>query len=130
MDNNILQSSTQACYRNKNASTSKKPDDPVLGNHETSIEIQEISINCTSSGEVYDRSITIINLCFSTIIAENFLTDSDPKTTTECKRCSDWNKWKEAIDAELNSLKKRKVFTDVIPALPRIFPIGFKLVFI
>jgi hypothetical protein len=33
---------------------------------------------------------------------------------------------KEAIEAELNSLKKRKVFTDVIPVPPRIFFIGFK----
>jgi hypothetical protein len=38
--------------------------------------------------------------------------------------------WKEAIEAELNSLKKRKVFTDVIPTPPRIFPVGFKWVFI
>jgi hypothetical protein len=43
---------------------------------------------------------------------------------------SDWSKWKEAIEDELNSLKKRKVFTDVIPTPPRIFPVGFKWVFI
>jgi hypothetical protein len=48
----IPQSSTQACYRNKNASKSENPDDVVLGNHEISIGIQEISINYTSSGEV------------------------------------------------------------------------------
>jgi hypothetical protein len=126
----IPQSSTQMCYRNKNASTSENPDDLVLGNHETSTGIQEISINYTSSGQVYDRSTTIINPCFSTIIAENFLTDPDPKTKAECKRHSDWNKWKEAIEVELNSLKKRKVFTDMIPTPPRIFHVGFKWVFI
>jgi hypothetical protein len=48
----------------------------------------------------------------------------------ECKRRLDWNKWKEAIEAELNSLKKRKVLTEVIPTPPRILPIGFKWVFI
>jgi hypothetical protein len=32
----IPQSSTQACYRNENASTSKNPDALILGNHETS----------------------------------------------------------------------------------------------
>jgi hypothetical protein len=48
----IPQSSTQACYRNKNASKSENLDDLVLGNHEISIGIQEISINYTSSGEV------------------------------------------------------------------------------
>jgi hypothetical protein len=36
----------------------------------------------------------------------------------------------EAIEANLHSLKKRNVFTDVIPTPPRIFHIGFKWVFI
>jgi hypothetical protein len=126
----IPQSNTQAHYRNKNASTSKNPDDLVLENHETLTGIQEIFINYTSSGEVYDRNTTIVNPCFSTIITKNFLVDPDPKTMTECKRCSDWNKWKEAIDVELNLLNKRKLFIDVIPTRRRIFSVGFKWVFI
>jgi hypothetical protein len=101
-----------------------------LGNHETSTGIQETSINYTSFEGVYDRSTTIVNPCFSTIIAENLLADPDPKTMAECKGCSDWNKWKEVIQAELNTLKKRKMFTDVIPTPPRIFSVGFKWVFI
>jgi hypothetical protein len=103
---NIPQPNTQARYRNENASTLENSDALVLGNHEVSTGIQEISINYTSSGEVYDRSTTIVNPCFLTIIAENFIADPDPKTMAECKRRSDWNKWKEAIEAELNSLKK------------------------
>jgi hypothetical protein len=110
--------------------TSEIPDNLVLGNHEMSKGIEEISINYTSSKKVYDRNTTIVDLCFSTIIAENFLNDPDPKTMVECKKRSELNKWKEAIEAELNSLKKRKVFTDVIPTPPRTFPIGFKWVFI
>jgi hypothetical protein len=97
-----------------------------LGNHEASTGIQEISINYTSSGEVYNCSTTIVNPCFSIVTAENFLADPDPKTMAECKMCSDWNMWKEAIEAEINSLKMRNVFTDVIPTPPRIFPVGFK----
>jgi hypothetical protein len=62
--------------------------------------------------------------------AKNFLADPDPKTMVECKGCSDWNKWKEAIEAKLNSLKKRKLFTEVIPTPHRIFLVGFKWVFI
>jgi hypothetical protein len=92
----IPQSSTQARYRNENASTLENPDALVLGNHEASIGTQEISINYTSSGEVYDRSTTIVNPCFSTVIVENFLADPDPKTMVECKRRSDWNKWKRS----------------------------------
>jgi hypothetical protein len=130
MDNNIPQSSTQARYINLNARTSENPDDFVLGNHETSTEVQEISISYTSSGKVYDRSTIIINPCFSTIIAENVLADPDPKTMAESKRHLNWNKWKEIIEAELNSLKKRKVFTNVIPTPLRVFLVGFKWVFI
>jgi hypothetical protein len=48
----------------------------------------------------------------------------------ECKKRSDWNKWKETIETELNSLKKRKVFTEVIPTPLITFPVGFKWVFV
>jgi hypothetical protein len=85
----IPQSSTQAYYRNENASTSEYPDALILGNHESSTGIQEISINYTNYGEVYDHSTTIDNPCFSTIIVENFLADPDPMTMTECKGRSD-----------------------------------------
>jgi hypothetical protein len=129
VDTNDPQSSSQARYTNE-VGTSEIPNDLVLGNHETLKEIEEISINYTSYGEVYDRCTTIANLCFSTVIAKNFLNDPDPKTMVECKKRSNWNKWKEAIEVELNSLKKRKVFTDVIPTPPRTFPMGFKCVFI
>jgi hypothetical protein len=101
-----------------------------LGNHEASKGIEKISINYTSSRKVCDHNTTITNLCFSTIIAENFLNDPDPKTMIECKKHSDWKKWKEAIEAELNSLKKRKVFTEVIPTPPRTFLVGFMWIFI
>jgi hypothetical protein len=126
VDNNIPQSSTQVRYINENGRTLENHDDLILGIHETSKGIQETSISYISSREVYDCNTTIVNLCFLTIIFENVLADPDPKTMTECKKCSKWNKWKEIIVAELNSLKKRKMFTDVIPTPPRIFPVGFK----
>jgi hypothetical protein len=85
----IPQSSTQACYRTEYASTSENLDAHVLGNQEASTGIQEISINYTSFGEVYDCSTIIVNPCFSTMIAENFLADLDPKTMAECKGRSD-----------------------------------------
>jgi hypothetical protein len=82
------QSSSQARYIN-DTRTSEIPNNLVLGNHEASKGIEEISINYASSEKVYDRNITIADLFLSTIIAESFLNDSDPKTMTECKKCSD-----------------------------------------
>jgi hypothetical protein len=81
---NDPQSSSQGRYTNETR-ISEIPDNLVLGNHEVSKGIEEISINYTSSREVYDRS-SIANLCFSTIIAENFLNNIDAKTMVECKK--------------------------------------------
>jgi hypothetical protein len=78
-------SSSQARYINETRIL-EISDNLILGNHEASKGIEEIYINYTSSGEVYDHSTTITNLCFSTVIAENFLNDLDPKTMTECKK--------------------------------------------
>jgi hypothetical protein len=88
MNANDPQSSSQVRYINETR-ISEIPDNLVLGNHETLKGIKEMSINYTSSGEVYDRSTTIANLCFSTVIAKNFLNNPDPKTMAECKKCSD-----------------------------------------
>jgi hypothetical protein len=106
------------------------PDNLVLRNHKASKGIEEIFINYTSSEKVYDCNTSIANLCFPTIIAESFLNDPDSKTMAECKKHLDWNKWKEAIETELNSLKKRKMFTEVMHTPPRTFPVGFEWVFV
>jgi hypothetical protein len=42
----------------------------------------------------------------------------------------DWNQWKEAIQAEITSLSKRKVFSQAMPTPLKVFPVGFKWVFI
>ena len=78
------QSSSQVRTINE-AGTSEIPNTLVLENHEESNGTQEIFINYTSSGEMYDRNTTIVNSCFSAIIAENLLNDPDPKTMAECK---------------------------------------------
>jgi hypothetical protein len=85
------QSSSQARYINLTR-TSKISDNLVLGNHEASKGIEENFINYTSSEKVYDCNTIIADLCFTTIIAKKFLNDLDPKTMTECKKRSNWNK--------------------------------------
>jgi LysM repeat protein len=129
MNANDPLSSFQAHYTNETR-ISKIPDSLVLGNHEASNGVEEISINYTSSRKVYDRSTIIANLCLSIVITENFLNDPDPKTMAEYKKQSNWNKWKEAIEAELNLHNKRKVFIEVIPTPPRTFSVGFKWIFV
>jgi hypothetical protein len=93
-------------HTTKQAGGSEDPDSLILENHDEFHGVQEISINYTSSRELLDRTITIVNSCFSTMVA-NVLNDLDPKTMVECKQCYEWIKWKEAIQAELDSLRKR-----------------------
>jgi hypothetical protein len=85
VDTNDPQSNSQACYTDE-AGTMEVANDLILENHETLKGIEEISIDYTSSGELYDCSTTITNLYFSTIIAENFLNDPDSKTMSEFKK--------------------------------------------
>jgi hypothetical protein len=64
------------------------------------------------------------------MIAEILENNPDPKTMAECKKRSYWNQWKDAIQAEISSLSKREVFSQVIPTPPKVFPMGFKWVFV
>jgi hypothetical protein len=75
----------------KQAGGSEDPDSLVLGNHDEFHGVQEISINYTSSVELLDRTTTIVNSCFSTMVAD-LLNDPDPKTMAECKQRSNWIK--------------------------------------
>ena len=110
--------------------TSECLDAIILGNNDTSQRVREISINYIESGESYDRKSTIVDIYFAEAIAEIIQNDPDPKTMAECKKRSDWNQWKDAIQAELSSLSKRKVFTHAIHTPRGIFPVGFKWVFV
>ena len=110
--------------------TSEHPDSIVLGNHEESLGVQEISINYVDSGESFDRKTTTVDIYFAEKIADTLLTDHDPRSIVECQKRSDWPKWKDAIQAEIASLNKRKVFTEAIPTPPSVFPVGFKWVFL
>ena len=47
-----------------------------------------------------------------------------------CKNRPDWTKWKDAIQAELSSLNKRKVFGPIILTPEAVRPVGYKWVFV
>ena len=115
---------------NTEAGSSEDPRSIVLGNNDESLRVEEITINFIETGESYDRKSTIVNCYFSEQIANILQTDLDPKSMTECKKRSDWDKWKVAIETEIASLYKRKVFSAVMPTPPGILPVGYKWVFI
>jgi hypothetical protein len=99
---------TSTVHSNPDDGTSEDPDNVVLGNTNQSEGVKEISTNNVDSRESYDRETTIVDVYFATLTANNLQKDLDPKSMAECKKRSDWNKWKEAIEADWpRSLKER-----------------------
>jgi hypothetical protein len=56
-------------------------DSLILENHDKFHGVQEISINYTSPGELFDHTTTVVNSSLSTMVAD-LLNDHDPKTMT------------------------------------------------
>jgi hypothetical protein len=114
MDRSDPQSSS-VVHINTEAETSEDPKFIVSGSHDESLRVDKIAINFIEIGESYDRKFIIVNIYFSEQITNILQTDSDPKSMTECKKRSDCDKWKVAIEIEIASLYKRKVFSAVLP---------------
>ncbi|KAM0987316.1 hypothetical protein ACFXTH_011452 [Malus domestica] len=79
-------------------------------------ESKEISINYACTNELWDRNEIIIDDMFAFAIATEIILSDDiePRSVDECKQRQDWPKWKDAIQAELNSLERRSVFGPVV----------------
>ena len=111
---------------NTEAGTLEDPRFIVSESHDESLRVDEIAINFIETRESYDRKSIIVDIYFSEQIANILQTDSDPKSMTECKKRSDWDKWKVAIETEIASLYKKKVFLAVMPKPLGIFPVGYR----
>ena len=79
-----------------------------MGNHEWEDNHKEIATNYVESGELYCRKTTIIDIYFALEIADSMDPDLEPMSMIECRKRSDWDKWKAAIQAELQSLYKER----------------------
>ena len=83
--------------------------------------------------EKWDWNNIVINNIFAFQVASGVIRndeDPEPQNMEECWHRNDWPKWKEAIQAELNSLTKREVFLPIVQTLEDVKPIGYKWVFV
>ena len=95
-------------------------------------ENSEISISSNYACFSVDRASTRINDAYAYSVALEIIHDDEvePRSVAECQRRADWPKWKDAIQAELDSLNKRQVFGSV-ELIPRgVKPVGHKWVFV
>ena len=101
-----------------------------IQNHEDAqvLANDEISINYASTGELLDRTKVVINKVFCFAVAIEILKkddDNKPRSVDECRSKHDWSKWKEAVQVELDSQAKRKVFGPVVPTPNDVKPVGY-----
>jgi hypothetical protein len=96
-------------------------------------ENNEISINHISTWEILDINKIVVDNIFSFKIVFDITRSNDdiePQSVEECWRINDWPMWKEAIQAELNSLAKREVFGPVVQTLEGVSPVGYTSAFV
>jgi hypothetical protein len=99
------------------------------GNADVSLRVDELATNYIETGETFDRKATVVDSYFSKKVVD-ILNDLDPKSMVECRKRSDWNQWKEAIEKVIASLYKREVFLEVMLTPKGTFPLGYKWVFV
>ncbi|KAI3821171.1 hypothetical protein L1987_08729 [Smallanthus sonchifolius] len=107
--------------------------DMMVQNEHKVPENEEISINYIMSRKVWNRNQIDVDDTFSYNVALEIMEnneDHEPISVEECKQRHDWLKWKDAIEAELNSLTKREVFGPVVHTREGVKPIGYKWVFV
>ena len=94
---------------------------------------QEISINYVATGQRWNRNKIDVDDIFAYNVALNIVNDNEdlePKSVEECRQRDDWPKWKDAIEAELNSLSKHEVFGPIVLTPDGVKPVGYKWVFV
>ena len=92
-------------------------------------ENNEISISYVQKGEKWDQNNFVMNNIFAFQVALDIIqndVDPEPQNVNECRQRNDWPKWKDAMQAELHSLIKRKVFGPIVQAPTSIKPVGYK----
>ena len=95
---------------------------------------KEMSINYSQTHILWDRNeIGDIDEIFSYSVASDIMSgddDPEPKSVIDCQSRHDWNKWKDAMQVELNSLNKRKVFGPIVPTPKDVKPVGYRWIFV
>ncbi|CAL9011562.1 unnamed protein product [Prunus brigantina] len=93
------------------------------------IGLTNVAANESSTTRVNEM---VIDDIFSFVVAAEIIKgheDIEPRSVDECKERSDWPKWKDAIQVELNSFEKRGVFGPVVQTPQVVKPVGYKWVF-
>ena len=78
--------------------------------------------------EFMSRLSTNVDDIFANSVAHEIIEhdDIESRSVVEYQNRANWPKWKVAIQAELDSLTKRQVFSSVVLTPPSVKPVGHK----
>jgi len=130
LDDNGQVEETSTMNDKEGISNEISPEEIQVPDNETN---NEISINYIDTGKIWNRCETIVDSIFAYNIALDVVNeneDHEPQSVEECQRRTDWPNWKDAIQAELNSLKKREVFGPIVRTPDGVKPVGYRWVFV
>ncbi|GKB33857.1 putative RNA-directed DNA polymerase, partial [Tanacetum coccineum] len=95
---------------------------------------KEMLINYSQINILWGRNeIGDIDEIFSYSIASDIMSgddDPEPNSVIDCQSRSDWGKWKDIVQAELNSLNKRNIFEPIVTTPRDVKPVGCRWIFI
>ncbi|KAJ9535658.1 LOW QUALITY PROTEIN: hypothetical protein OSB04_un001192 [Centaurea solstitialis] len=94
---------------------------------------KEVAINYGYMENVWNENkMRNIDDIFSYAVTCDVFGNDDPEPTSviECQNRQDWVKWKDAIQVELDSLNKRKVFGPIVLTPEAVKPVGNRWVFV
>ncbi|GJV41866.1 copia protein [Tanacetum coccineum] len=95
---------------------------------------KEMSINYSQTHILWDQNeIGDIVEIYSYSVASDIMSgddDPEPKSVIDCQSRPDWDKWKDAMHAELNSLNKRKVSWPIVTTPRDVKLVGYRWIFV
>ena len=92
------------------------------------VENDEISINYVMNHITWNWNKVNIDEAFIYNVAIDVISDNEdqkPITIEDCRQRNDWPKWKDAIQAQLDSIAKRKVFGPIVCTPKGVKPVGY-----
>jgi hypothetical protein len=122
----------------KDKNPRKRKGTEIVISEEKSVpeETQNITIPPEEDMDDINKKVAInygyIDDIFSYAVACDIFGNDDPEPTSviECRNRQDWVKWKDAMQVELDSLNKRKVFGPIVLTPEAVKPVGNRWVFV
>ncbi|GKC99842.1 copia protein [Tanacetum coccineum] len=131
--NNIAQESQKRLKRGRPIGSKDKNPRKRKGTEKNSDHEENVLNETQDIKTSPEEEINNMNQEMSINYTSNIMGGDDapePKSVIDCQNRPDWDKWKDAMQAELNSLNKQKVFGPIVTTPRDVKPVGCIWIFV